>query len=131
MNLPEAIAKAFQLFDGAYQKKWSPNGNSAVAWTVVLDGQDPNEVLATSVKWIRDGNEWPPSPADILKNMGSRCRCGECLACKRKTAKQIMERGGAKRLYGSGGAFLPPPAWADAAPRKATQQLQAHEEDHE
>ncbi len=126
MNLPEAIAKAFQLFDGAYQKKWSPNGNSAVAWTVVLDGQDPKEVLATAIKWVQDGNEWPPSPADILKHMGSRCRCGDCIPCKRKVARQIIERGGAKRLYGSGGAFIPPPSWSDAVPSKL-QQLPQHE----
>lgn len=130
MEFKEAITTIFKLFEGNYGPKFKPNENSIVAWTLVLEDCDPNEILATSVAWVRSGKEWPANPSDIRRSLPSNCRCDECGPCLKRRARAIMT-GPTKRIYGSGGAFLPPPNWSSATPARDQKQLpQNTEEDN-
>ena len=130
MDFKEAITTIFKLFEGNYGPKFKPNENSIVAWTLVLEDCDPNEILATAVAWVRSGKEWPANPSDIRRSLPSNCRCDECGPCLKRRARAIMN-GPTKRIYGSGGAFLPPPNWSSATPARDQKQLpQNTEEDN-
>jgi hypothetical protein len=128
MDFKEAVTTIFKLFEGNYGPKFKLNENTLVAWTLVLEDCDPNEILATAVAWVRSGKEWPASPSDIRRSLPSNCRCDECGPCRKRRAHRIMS-GQTKRLYGSGGAFFPAPDWASAAPERQRQLPESTEGD--
>ena len=125
-SIGEAIGTIFQLFEGVYAQKWAPNKHSSTAWALVLEGSDPDEVVQTSVAWCREGHEWPPTQAELMKALPSKSRGGESIRCKKRIAKQIM-RGPTKRIYGSGGMYLPPPIGYQDNAMKSLPERQDHE----
>lgn len=128
MEFKDAITTIFRLFEGNYSTKFKPNENSLVAWTLVLEDCDPEELLGTAVAWCRSGKEWPATPSDLRRSLPSNCRCDQCGPCLKRRAAMVMN-GPTKRIYGSGGAFFPKPNWSSAIPARDQKQLSAGDDE--
>jgi len=105
------ISQCLALISATYAAKFPTNEYTAGVWIVLLDDIPPDELQAAVIDWCRT-MDWPPTPAELRKRCPSQCKCGQCISCKRKIAQQIIQRGAAKRLNGSGSYGIEPSDWA-------------------
>lgn len=88
-----AVKLAFSMFQAAYNNKWS--GAAPEVWSALLEDATAEEIVKAAKDWCR-GEEWPPTPKDILQSIPRFCRCGKCWPCQIRAmdrARMAVERG--------------------------------------
>ena len=88
-----AVSAILAMFEQSFGSRW--RGASAEVWSEILEDAKPEELLAAGKAWCKR-NEWPPTPAELLKTIPGFCRCRRCVACNERAItahKQALERG--------------------------------------
>lgn len=111
MSPHQIIADLIALLSATYGARFPNIGLTLDVWIGLLQDLPPAELQAVVIDWCKT-QEWPPTPAEIRKRCPSLCRCGDCIACKKRIAHRIMN-GPTKRINGSGSAHIESPDWSD------------------